>query len=48
VRKVREGETTNDVFAFLTINPNAEVGAIHLYQGQYDPAALFAALKTLV
>jgi putative SOS response-associated peptidase YedK len=29
VRKVREGETTNDVFAFLTINPNAEVGAIH-------------------
>jgi CubicO group peptidase (beta-lactamase class C family) len=29
VRKVREGETTNDIFAFLTINPNAEVGAIH-------------------
>jgi putative SOS response-associated peptidase YedK len=29
VRKVREGETTNDVFAFLTINPNAEVEAIH-------------------
>lgn len=29
VRKVREGETTNDVFGFLTINPNAEVGAIH-------------------
>src|SRR3984957_20354597 len=29
VRKVREGETTNDLFAFLTINPNAEVGAIH-------------------
>ena len=28
-RKVREGETTNDLFAFLTINPNAEVGAIH-------------------
>jgi putative SOS response-associated peptidase YedK len=26
---VREGETTNDIFAFLTINPNAEVGAIH-------------------
>jgi putative SOS response-associated peptidase YedK len=23
------GETTNDLFAFLTINPNAEVGAIH-------------------
>jgi putative SOS response-associated peptidase YedK len=29
VRKVREGETTNDIFAFLTINTNAEVGAIH-------------------
>jgi putative SOS response-associated peptidase YedK len=28
-RKVKEGETTNDIFAFLTINPNAEVGAIH-------------------
>jgi putative SOS response-associated peptidase YedK len=29
IRKVREGETTNDIFAFLTINPNAEVEAIH-------------------
>ena len=29
VRKVREGETTGDIFAFLTITPNAEVGAIH-------------------
>jgi putative SOS response-associated peptidase YedK len=29
VRKVKEGETTNDIFAFLTINPNAEVAAIH-------------------
>jgi putative SOS response-associated peptidase YedK len=29
VRKVREGETTNDIFAFLTINPSAEVEAIH-------------------
>jgi putative SOS response-associated peptidase YedK len=29
VRKVKEGETTNDIFGFLTINPNAEVGAIH-------------------
>ncbi len=29
VRKVKEGQTTNDIFAFLTINPNAEVGAIH-------------------
>ena len=29
VRKVREGETTNDLFGFLTTAPNAEVGAIH-------------------
>jgi putative SOS response-associated peptidase YedK len=29
VRKVREGETTNDLFAFLTTEPNAEVGRIH-------------------
>ena len=29
VRKVREGETTNDIFAFLTTEPNEEVGAIH-------------------
>jgi len=29
VRKVKEGETTNDLFAFLTADPNAEVGAIH-------------------
>jgi putative SOS response-associated peptidase YedK len=29
VRKVREGETTNDLFAFLTTEPNAEVSAIH-------------------
>jgi putative SOS response-associated peptidase YedK len=29
VRKVKEGETTNVVFAFLTTNPNKEVGAIH-------------------
>jgi putative SOS response-associated peptidase YedK len=25
----REGEKVNDIFAFLTINPNAEVVAIH-------------------
>jgi putative SOS response-associated peptidase YedK len=24
-----EGETTNDLFTFLTIEPNSEVGAIH-------------------
>jgi putative SOS response-associated peptidase YedK len=29
VRKVKEGETTNDLFGFLTTEPNAEVGAIH-------------------
>jgi putative SOS response-associated peptidase YedK len=29
VRKVKEGETTNDVFAFLTTEPNKIVGAIH-------------------
>jgi putative SOS response-associated peptidase YedK len=29
VRKVKEGETTNDLYAFLTKEPNAEVGAIH-------------------
>ena len=29
VRKVKVGETTNDLFAFLTTEPNAEVGAVH-------------------
>jgi putative SOS response-associated peptidase YedK len=29
VRKVKEGATTNDIYAFLTTEPNAEVGAIH-------------------
>jgi putative SOS response-associated peptidase YedK len=29
VRKVKEGETTNDVFGFLTTEPNKDVGAIH-------------------
>ena len=29
VRKVREGETTNDLFGFLTTEPNAEVGTVH-------------------
>jgi putative SOS response-associated peptidase YedK len=29
VRKVKEGEVTSDVFAFLTTDANAEVGAIH-------------------
>jgi putative SOS response-associated peptidase YedK len=28
-RKVREGETTSDIYGFLTINPNVEVGAVH-------------------
>jgi putative SOS response-associated peptidase YedK len=39
VRKVKEGETTNDVFAFLTTDPNAEVGAVH-------PKAMPAILTT--
>ena len=29
VRKLKEGETTNDLFAFLTCEANAVVGAIH-------------------
>jgi putative SOS response-associated peptidase YedK len=29
VRKVREGETTNDIYAFLTTEPNGVVGTIH-------------------
>jgi putative SOS response-associated peptidase YedK len=29
VRKVKEGETTNDLFGFLTTEPNREVGEIH-------------------
>ena len=29
VRKVKEGETTNDLFAFLTTEPNAEVAPVH-------------------
>lgn len=29
VRKVREGETTNDIYAFLTTEPIVEVGAVH-------------------
>lgn len=29
VRKVKEGETTNDLFAFLTIEPNALIGTYH-------------------
>lgn len=29
VRKLRDGETTDELFAFLTTGPNAEVGAVH-------------------
>ena len=29
VRKLKEGETTNDLFAFLTVEPNGVVGPIH-------------------
>jgi len=39
VRKVREGETTNDVFAFLTTEPNGFIGSIH-------PKAMPAILTT--
>ena len=39
VRKVKEGETTNDIFAFLTTEPNQLVGAIH-------PKAMPAILTT--
>ena len=40
VRKVKEGETTNDIFAILTTEPNKEVGAIH-------PKAMPVILTTL-
>lgn len=40
VRKVREGVTTNDLFGFLTTEPNAEVGAVH-------PKAMPVILRTL-
>jgi putative SOS response-associated peptidase YedK len=39
VRKVKEGETTNDIFGFITTEPNKEVGAIH-------PKAMPVILKT--
>jgi putative SOS response-associated peptidase YedK len=39
VLKVKEGETTNDLFAFLTTEPNKEVGAIH-------PKAMLVILRT--
>lgn len=29
VRKVRDGETVDDLYAFLTCPPNSEIGAIH-------------------
>lgn len=40
VRKLKEGEVTADLFAFLTCEPNAEVGAIH-------PKAMPVVLRTL-
>ena len=40
VRKVKEGETTNDLFAFLTCEPNKEVAAVH-------PKAMPVILTTL-
>ena len=29
LRKVKDGPTTDDLYAFLTTTPNAEVGAVH-------------------
>ncbi|MCL4065617.1 SOS response-associated peptidase family protein [Pseudomonas sp. GX19020] len=29
IRKLKDGETTDDLFAFLTCDPNAEVAEIH-------------------
>jgi putative SOS response-associated peptidase YedK len=29
IRKLKDGETIDDLYAFLTCPPNAEVGAIH-------------------
>lgn len=29
MRKVREGATTNDLYSFLTTEPNAEVARVH-------------------
>jgi putative SOS response-associated peptidase YedK len=40
VRKVKEGETTNDLFGFLTTEPNREVGELH-------PKAMPVILRTL-
>lgn len=40
VRKLKEGETTNDLFAFLTTEPNAVVGTYH-------PKAMPVILTTL-
>jgi putative SOS response-associated peptidase YedK len=40
VRKAREGEITADIFAFLTCEPNAEVGKVH-------PKAMPVILRTL-
>jgi len=39
IRKAKDGEVTCDVFAFLTTEPNAEVGAVH-------PKAMPAILTT--
>jgi putative SOS response-associated peptidase YedK len=29
IRKIKEGQVTDDFFAFLTCEPNAQVGAVH-------------------
>jgi putative SOS response-associated peptidase YedK len=40
VRKMKGGETTNDLFRFLTTEPNREVGALH-------PKAMPVVLRTV-
>ncbi len=42
VRKVKEGETTNDLFAFLTTEANKVVGAIHPCKSQITKPARVA------
>lgn len=37
--KIKEGETTGDIFGVLTINPSAEVGPVH-------PKAMPVTLRT--
>jgi hypothetical protein len=40
VRKVKDGETTDDLYAFLTTEPNAEVGAVHPKAMPVSPSSI--------